>query len=263
MAERYGKKEIEKHLKCSIFNSGISFFDEIDSTNLYAKRNAKQGLVVIAGEQTAGKGSHGRKWKSDKEVGIYMSFVLTENITPDLVFFIPILSAVCISKAIDSVAGVRTQIKWPNDILLNGRKLCGILTEADIDKESVIVGIGINVSQLFFDKEIDAKATSILRETGKKIDKNVLAAEILNQTDESLKMFFKNKKTNLLCAYYNSRLIHYNRQIDIIKGDKYETVLSKGINEKGQLLVLNEKGQKKQIYLGEVSVRGKGIYNRL
>ncbi|MCR5234719.1 MAG: biotin--[acetyl-CoA-carboxylase] ligase [Lachnospiraceae bacterium] len=263
MAEKFGKNEIEKNLHCRVLKNEICFFDEIDSTNLEAIRRAEQGLVIVADKQNAGRGSHGRSWYSEKNVGIYLTFTLIGGIAPDLAFSLPILTALCISRAIDRIAGVNTMIKWPNDILLNGKKICGILAETDIKNNSLnsmVVGAGINVNNTVFPGDISSKASSVIMGSGELIDRNILCSEIINELDEAIFCFLQDRNLNRWIDTYNGRLIHYNRRIDILKGDKRECVCSKGINNKGQLQVVKMNGLEEYISLGEVSVRGDGIY---
>lgn len=263
MINRFCANEIEKILDCKILENKVIFFEKIDSTNLEAKRKAKQGLIVIADKQDAGRGSHGRVWKSEGHVGIYMTFALTNDITTGLVFSVPILVSLCVAKTIERTLDVPVKIKWPNDILLNGRKLCGILAEADFANgklKSLVVGIGINVNQENFLEEIEGKATSLRRETGTMIDRNVLAAEVLNEIDRTLVSFFEKKSISNLINDYNAHLVHYDCNIDIVKGEQRQTVHSKGIDEKGRLIAIDNKGKVINIAYGEVSVRGNGIY---
>ncbi|MCI6109909.1 MAG: biotin--[acetyl-CoA-carboxylase] ligase, partial [Oscillibacter sp.] len=172
----------------------IDCFDTIDSTNAYLKRialdGAPDGTVAVAAEQTSGRGRRGRTFQSAAGKGVYLSVLLRPELTPAQLMPLTGFVAVAMSRAVDRVGGTNVQIKWTNDLVLNGRKLCGILTELSVEGETgalqyVVPGIGINVSQCEedFDGDVAQIATSILRETGRRISRAELAAAMIEELD--------------------------------------------------------------------------------
>jgi BirA family biotin operon repressor/biotin-[acetyl-CoA-carboxylase] ligase len=151
--DRLISSEIKWKLKTKIFGKEVISYKKVDSTNdiayQLAEKGVKEGTVILAEEQSKGKGRHGRSWVSPSKGGIYMSCVLRPKITPDEIPGITLLAAVAVAKAIRETASLEASIKWPNDIMLDGKKVCGILTEMKAQQDSVdfiILGIGINVN---------------------------------------------------------------------------------------------------------------------
>ncbi len=169
----------------------IIYLDEVISTNIYAAEKIKNGeniKCVIADFQTSGSGRMGRIFHSPRGVGIYMTYVLnTENIkTLNLITSAAGLAA---AEAIEEIYGIETKIKWPNDILLSGKKACGILTKLITENGKIkfaLIGIGVNVSneKNDFPEELKQIATSLKIETGKEIDKNILTQKIIENLDK-------------------------------------------------------------------------------
>jgi len=145
--------EILWKLRTKIIGRSVLSYKKIDSTNdsayALAEKGIAEGTVVIAEEQTKGKGRHGRKWESPPKSGIYMSCVMRPEMAPNEIAKITLLAAVAVAKAIRRFTGLEAMIKWPNDIIINGRKVCGILTEMKAEQDSIdfiILGIGVNVN---------------------------------------------------------------------------------------------------------------------
>ena len=184
------KKNLERPLEFYIL-------DEVDSTNNYARELALKGksdLVVISETQNGGKGRLGRKFYSPKGAGLYMSLLCRPKMNVELAPLITSYTAVAVALAIDKLSGKETQIKWVNDIFMNGKKICGILTEAGFDFEGgtidyAIIGIGVNALGLEFPDEIKDKATSIFIETGEKFKRSPIAKSVLIHFDEIYKKF--------------------------------------------------------------------------
>ena len=185
-------EEIKNYLNTECIGKNIIYFDSIGSTNSKAKELAEggkvHGTVVISEEQTSGRGRIGRDWLSPKYKGIWMSIILRPNIITENISKITLLGAAAVQKAIMKM-GVKTSIKWPNDIVINSKKVCGILTEmsGEIDHINYLVmGIGINVNLEKEDITTDLKdvATSIKIESGKPMDRKLLLANILNIFEE-------------------------------------------------------------------------------
>lgn len=255
-------EEVEEYLKTSFIGRNIYYYDSIDSTNIMGKEIAfseKEGTIVVGEEQLAGKGRMGREWISPKGKGIYMSIVLKPDIEPMKASKITLIGAAAVNKALSNL-GIKSSIKWPNDILINGKKISGILTEISGEINMVdylIMGIGVNVNLNKADipKELKDKATSINIEEGKFINRKLLMANILNEF-EDLYIDFKDNgnisKTVEICRE-NSVLI--GKEVNVIRGKENRKGIAVDINEEGELVVEFETGIEK-IYSGEVSLRG-------
>ncbi len=182
--------EVKVKLKTERIGSEQTYFDAVESTQVVAHKlaqeGAQEGHAVIANEQTAGKGRLGRKWHSRSGTSISMSIILRPNLPPQQTPQMTLLTAVAVVRAIKQQTGISCQIKWPNDILINGKKLVGILTEMQADPDvvhSVIVGIGVNVNQQASDMAPDIReiATSLAIEKGEAVERAGLIAAIFNE----------------------------------------------------------------------------------
>ncbi|MGL5329736.1 MAG: biotin--[acetyl-CoA-carboxylase] ligase [Peptostreptococcaceae bacterium] len=251
-------------LETEFIGEDISYFETIDSTNTYAKKIAQDevdGKVIISEEQTSGKGRLGRVWQSKAYEGIWMSVILKPNILPYKTPFITIIAATSIANALNNL-GVKIGIKWPNDIILNGKKLCGILTElsAEIDRVNyVVLGIGINVKTLNFPMEIENLATSLYNE-GYKISRVDIVREILSELEKNyLKYIEYDDKESILNVYRKYSVI-IDKKIYIVKKDEKELVKCIDINNDGNLIVEKSDGRVDEIISGEISIRGEHGY---
>ncbi|MBR1562403.1 MAG: biotin--[Ruminococcus sp.] len=255
------KDGIESLISGSKSKICIEVFDTIDSTNNYLKakalENEKEGLTAIAARQTGGKGRLGRSFFSPPDSGLYISFLLRPDSPASEALKITTIAAVAVALAIEDAFGVETQIKWVNDVYINGKKICGILTEAAIDMESggleyAVCGIGINVytPEGGFPEEIKEIAGAVLSEKTKN-GRNKLAACLI-------KRFFELYENNDPHAYYDDykkRLIWVGEQIYLIKGDKKTPAVMLGVDEECRLHVKFEDGSESFISSGEITIR--------
>lgn len=259
--DKLSPQSIKPYLDSDIKDSEIIVFDTIDSTNTYAKEIASQGAkeftVVIAEEQTKGKGRLGRTFYSPHSKGIYMSIILRPEMSAKQALLITTSTAVAVSDAIDDICNISTQIKWVNDIYYNEKKLCGILTEASIDFETggleyAIVGIGINVSTTQNDLPDDVSqiATSIYgdKET---INRSALIGKILN----NLNLYVNNLGDKSILDKYRERSFLIGREINVIKSDSTTPAIATGITDNAELIVQYKNGRTETLNSGEVSVR--------
>lgn len=256
-------EEVGKYLDTDFIGRNIYYFDLINSTNIKAKEIAleeKEGTVLVSEEQVGGKGRLGRQWLSPKGKGIWMSIILKPNVDPMKVAKITLLGAAAVHKALANM-NIKSQIKWPNDILIDGKKISGILTEMSAELNMinyVIMGIGINVNldEEDIPEDLKDKATSIKIIEGKEIDRKRLLANILNEL-EKLYIDFRDKDTITkaidICKA-NSILI--GKEVRLIRGEEIRFGKALDINEEGELVVEFEYGAIENIYSGEVSVRG-------
>lgn len=243
--------------------SKIFHYQEIDSTNNKAKQLAAEGVehgsLIVAERQTAGRGRRGRTWISDEADNIYMSVLLRPKFAPDKAPMLTLVMAYSAAKALRNLTGMDIQIKWPNDLVWNGRKLVGILTEMSVKEgkiEYVVVGVGVNVNTEYFAKEVEDTAVSIRQATGKMWKKETLITSIMQQFLEDYKVFEQVENLSNIQTAYNELLVNAGREVCILGEKESYRAKALGINEFGELLVLREDGTKEAIYAGEVSVRG-------
>ena len=240
--------------------------ESVDSTNAYLKRVASQGVVdgtvAVADEQTGGRGRRGRTFLSPAGKGVYLSVLLRPPVEPNELLPITGFGAVAVCNAIERVAGVRPQIKWANDLVLGGKKLCGILTELSMEGESgalqyVIMGIGVNVAHTRedFAGELESIATSLAVETGRSVSRAALAAAMIEELDALYVALLRHKLAPYLETYRRDCLT-IGREVQLLWEDMHEKVLATGVDDSLGLQVLRQNGAKETIRTGEVSVRG-------
>ncbi len=244
-------------------NKNIIYYQQLDSTNAEIARLAKQeaahGTVVVADAQTAGKGRRGRGWESPAGENIYMSILLRPDCVPDRAPMLTLVMAYSVAKVIKQLGFTDLQIKWPNDLVLSGKKICGILTEMQL-KESkidyVVVGVGINVNTSGFSEELKETATSLYLQSGRVTGRQMLVESIVEFFGKSYRQFEKTQDLSFLKEEYNDMLVNAGRQVRVLEPGNEYTAYAQGINSEGELLVQTAEGEEKRIYAGEVSVRG-------
>lgn len=257
--------ELEPLLHTDFMGRDIIYLDSTASTNTYAKKAAeesfKDGTVIIADEQTAGRGRLGRHWVSTRGKGIWMSIMLKPDVLPSDAPKLTIAAACAVVRALWSCCQLDTRIKWPNDIVSGGKKLCGILTEMSAEADEikyVIIGIGINANMEAndFGSEVSGIATSINIESGRTVSRKVLAASVLYEFEELYKIFVQNGSIRHFLDEYKSKSAILGKEIRIIS--KKEEIVGRAvdISEEGHLAVKLADGSERFIMSGEVSVRG-------
>lgn len=239
--------------------------DSIDSTNTEAKRQAAQsaeeGLVVLSRCQSAGRGRTGRSFHSPADLGLYLSALLRPKLPPEAVVNFTAWTAVAVCDAIEAACGVRPRIKWTNDLVLNGKKLCGILTELGLDQKTgaldyLVVGVGINVNHTSadFPEDIRSMATSLSIELGRPIDHAALAAQVILALDRLYARFPQDKTACL--EQYRADCLTVGKQVRLITPTTVREAVATGIDEEFRLLVRYPDGTTEAVSTGEVSVRG-------
>lgn len=255
--------EIMHDLNTQIIGRSTHYFKSIDSTNTYAHKiagSSEDGTLIVAEEQTAGRGRTGRYWFSKMEEGLYFSLILKPEIPIMKSSFLTQVAGASLLKALDRL-GVNSSIKWPNDIILNKKKISGILTEmsAEIDRISyIIIGIGINLYGKNFDDSISQKATSIENE-----GYNIKRLDFIKSfCEEFEKMYieFLSDDTDHILQILRDRSEILWKEVFIIRGDKKEKVFAKDIDRSGNLIVSYPDGREEGIFTGEVSIRGLDSY---
>lgn len=250
MFNKLSEKKIQRYLRTSVIGRNIVYMPVCNSTNNIAKsdNSIPHGALITADTQTAGKGRLGRSWESEKGDGIYMSILLKPENLPSDTAQITLIAAIAVCRAL----GGGAKIKWPNDIVISARKVCGILTELSTGK--IICGIGVNVNNKCFDSTLCDKATSLFLENGKKFRRERIIADILNIFEPMYSEFLLHgfapfaEEYRRLCINIgkDARVIYNNREI-----------IGKvcNITDNGEL-VLESDAEKILIDSGEVSVRG-------
>lgn len=239
------------------------YFDATDSTNIQARRlaeaHAPHGTLVVSDRQDGGKGRRGRSWASPSGVGIWMSLILRPEIAPSSASMLTLAAALAVREGIQEETGLSPLIKWPNDLVLNGMKICGILTEMStelMEIQYVITGIGINVNQREFPPEIRDTATSLSLEAGRSFRRSSLIAAILKAFEKDYTAFLKTGDLSLLLEEYNACLVNRGKEVCILDPSGEYRAVAEGIDESGSLLVTLPDGTRREIISGEVSVRG-------
>lgn len=250
--------EITDGLATKYIGKHIFYCRETDSTNNEAKRNnsAPEGSVFIAEIQSGGKGRLGRKWLSEDNGGIWMTILLKPRIALEEISKITLAAGAAVCKAFRGI-GLSAGIKWPNDIVVNGRKICGILTELSAEADGVnyvALGIGINVNIKAFPKELENKATSVFIETGAEYNRAKLVRAVFEEFEKLYEEFLSGRVGGFI-KDYKAMCITVGKNVRVIKPDCEFDARAVDIDREGRLIVETEKG-KMHLNSGEVSVRG-------
>lgn len=253
------EQEIACGLNTSLLGKSIVCLEEVDSTNEEAKRqkDLPDGTLFIAEVQTAGKGRSGRAWTAKRGDNIFMSLLLKPNINMNDISQVTLVAGMGVCRALREAVGVDARIKWPNDIVCGGKKICGILTEmtAEINRvEYLVCGIGINVNQESFSGELDEKATSVFMLTGQKAERAPLVRAALENIEKYYSLFLR-EGFSALRADYRAMCVTLGRQVRVVRGGEGQTAFASDISERGELLVERD-GRTFAVASGEVSVRG-------
>lgn len=241
----------------------VLYFDTIDSTNTKAQELAEKGYpsgtLVVADKQESGKGRRGRSWVSPSGTGIFMTLMIKPDINPNNASMLTLVAALAVAKAITSVTGEEAMIKWPNDIVINGKKVCGILTEMNAQFDyinHIVVGIGINVHNESFPEEISQMASSLMIEAGgKRFHRAQIIAETMSYFEQYYDTFLKTQDLSALVREYDELLVNMNKAVRVLDPKEPFDGKAMGITPKGELIV-DTWESRKLVSSGEVSVRG-------
>ena len=242
----------------------VYFHKETESTNEDAKYLAEEGMehgsLVVADTQTGGKGRRGRTWVSPAGESISMSLLLRPDFLPDKAPMLTLLMAISVAEVISGLhRELDVKIKWPNDVLVNNKKVCGILTEMSAEPDyihHVIVGVGINANQNFFPEELQDIATSLRIEKGEKVDRTALIIGIMEYFEYYYGIFAEHLDVSDFVDIYDGYLINKGKEVRILDPKGEYTGVAEGINDSGALIVKLSDGTIKTVSTGEVSVRG-------
>ncbi|WP_317368545.1 biotin--[acetyl-CoA-carboxylase] ligase [uncultured Tyzzerella sp.] len=253
--------EIEKEINTFKLGKKIYYFDEINSTNEYAKKiineSIEEGTLIVANSQTNGKGRLDRQWISNKGDGIFLSLILRPDIELFKITQITLLAGICICNTIKNITGLDVKIKWPNDIIIDNKKVCGILTEinAQIDRVSyVILGIGINVNNEKFNVALEDKATSIFLQLGKNINRQKVIAHFLKEFENNYFKYIKEKNFATFLDEYKKLCINLGKECKIVSSKKEIVGKVIDISPLGEI-IFKTKDEILKIVSGEVSLR--------
>lgn len=241
----------------------VLYFDIIDSTNTKAQELAEKGYpsgtLVVADKQESGKGRRGRSWVSPSGTGIFMTLMIKPDINPNNASMLTLVAALAVAKAITSVTGEEAMIKWPNDIVVNSKKVCGILTEMNAQFDyinHIVVGIGINVHNESFPEEISQMASSLMIEAGgKRFHRAQIIAETMSYFEQYYDTFLKTQDLSALVREYDELLVNRNKSVRVLDPKEPFDGKAMGITPKGELIV-DTWESRKLVSSGEVSVRG-------
>ena len=258
---RLSAELIESGLKTEQIGRRIYVYDEVDSTNSIAKKfaseDAPHGTTVIADMQSAGRGRLGRAFISPSGKGIYVSILVRPTFSLEFASMITTAAAVAGAEAVETLSGHEVGVKWVNDLYMNGKKICGILTEASMGLEMqsldyAIIGIGINIRSVgtSFDAELKKRASSIEDESGVKVDRNALCSKLLNRIE---KYFATIEERGFLEEYRRRELLTGN-MITANVGSESIKGVAEGIDDNANLIVRLENGELRHIGSGEANL---------
>lgn len=255
--------EIKSLLHTDWVAKEVLYFDTIDSTNTKAQELAEKGYpsgtLVVADKQESGKGRRGHSWVSPSGTGIFMTLMIKPDINPNNASMLTLVAALAVAKAITSVTGEEAMIKWPNDIVVNGKKVCGILTEMNAQFDyinHIVVGIGINVHNESFPEEISQMASSLMIEAGgKRFHRAQIIAETMSYFEQYYDTFLQTQDLSALVREYDKLLVNRNKSVRVLDPKEPFDGKAMGITPKGELIV-DTWESRKLVSSGEVSVRG-------
>ena len=239
----------------------VLYFDELDSTNRKARelaaQGAKTGTLVIANEQTGGRGRRGRSWVSPRGESVLMSLILRPQTPPSRVARLSLLTALAVAQAICDVTGLDARIKWPNDIVVGGKKVCGMLLEMTADEQyvhDVVAGVGINVHQKEFPEDIAQTATSLEILCGRFIRRSDVVCAFLKRFEELTEMVESGEEEIMRLYRERSATLGQTVRVISLKGEFTGTAI--GLTDAGTLIVRDEEGAEREVLAADVSVRG-------
>ena len=260
------RSEVLSRLKTKWAGQQLFYLEETGSTNIDAKRYAEEGephgTTVIAEKQNAGRGRRGKYWESPPGSAIYMTIMLKPDFAPDKASMLTLVMALSVAEAITEATGLQAGIKWPNDVVVNKKKVCGILTELNVGTDyirHVVIGVGINVNNGApeeFPEEIRETATSLRIEAGTPFSRAELLERVLERFEKNYATFVTTLDLRLLIEAYGRYLLNLNMEVNVLDPKGSYTGVARGISTTGELLVEKEDGEMKTVYAGEVSVRG-------
>ena len=257
----YNETTIADQIHTKWAGKTVHFARDTDSTNLWIKRLAKEGApegtLALAEFQSAGRGRLGRSWEVPEGTSVMMSILLRPKFEPQYAPTLTLVMGMAVAKAVKSL-GFDVSIKWPNDVVVSHKKICGILTEMGVRDGKIdyaVIGVGINVNIKEFPEEMADKATSLYLESGKEFDRSQIPGLVMEAFEKYYEKFAATCDLSGLKEEYESILANYNQPVHVLAKEPYEGV-ARGITDGGELLVEKTDGTIVAVSAGEVSVRG-------
>ena len=257
----YNETTIADQIHTKWAGKTVHFAREMDSTNLWIKRLAKvgapEGTLALAEFQSAGRGRLGRSWEVPEGTSVMMSILLRPKFEPQYAPTLTLVMGMAVAKAVKNL-GFDVSIKWPNDVVVSHKKICGILTEMGVRDGKIdyaVIGVGINVNIKEFPEEMADKATSLYLESGKEFDRSQIPGLVMEAFEKYYEKFAATCDLSGLKEEYESILANYNQPVRVLAKEPYEGV-ARGITDGGELLVEKTDGTIVAVSAGEVSVRG-------
>lgn len=249
------KEKILENLNTVYFGKTIYTFDSIDSTNTYAKflsqKKGPHGTLLIADEQTAGKGRLQRKWIAEKGKNLTFTLILYPEFSQKKFSTLSFAAALAVADSVEIITKLYCEYKWPNDILINGKKICGMLLESVGRK--IALGIGVNVNQEEFPPDLLQKATSLKIELGRDVDCAILLKKILEELEsryEQLSCF----PSSTIIEEWKKKSLLFGKKITVLESEFSYTATAVDVANDGSLIIQTDDGMKKRIYAGDVSL---------
>ena len=255
-------EKILNGLQTDFMGQKIHYFTKVASTNDIAKKfavkGAKEGTVIIAETQSRGKGRFGRRWASPKG-GIYFSIILRPKVSPQDALKLTFMAAVAVAKAIKKMFILSAEVKWPNDVLINGKKVCGILTEMstrDDVVDFVVVGIGINanVNVDLFPEDLRSAVTSLKEEMAEEVDLELFLRVLLEEL-EHYYMVFMRREFDIILKEWRSLTKLLGAYVEVVSFDEKFEGLAIDVDSSGALIVKLRDGTLKKVVSGDVTYR--------
>ena len=257
----YNETTIADQIHTKWAGKTVHFARETDSTNLWIKRLAKEGAsegtLALAEFQSAGRGRLGRSWEVPEGTSVMMSILLRPKFEPQYAPTLTLVMGMAVAKAVKNL-GFDVSIKWPNDVVVSHKKICGILTEMGVRDGKIdyaVIGVGINVNIKEFPEEMADKATSLYLESGKEFDRSQIPGLVMEAFEKYYEKFAATCDLSGLKEEYESILANYNQPVRVLAKEPYDGV-ARGITDGGELLVEKTDGTIVAVSAGEVSVRG-------
>ncbi len=251
---------VQQRLGAGLFGRTIHYFPEIDSTNSYARERAESGAgegeVVVAESQSQGRGRLGRRWESPPFANLYVSILLRPKLSPAHVAQITLMAAVALAEVVEGFVPEKPAIKWPNDILIGGKKLAGILTEGACSAERVeyvILGIGVNLNYAYsaMPEEIRRSATSVLEAAGRPVQRESFLQRLI-QGIERCYGELEQAGFDALAARWESYFAWRGRRVRVELLDQVTAGTATGIDRDGALVIVDDGGSAQRILAGDV-----------
>lgn len=260
--DNFNKETISKEIHTKWAGKTVHFAKETDSTNLWIKRLAEEGAphgtLALAEFQSAGRGRLGRSWQAPEGSSVMMSLLLRPEFEPQYASMLTLVMGLAVAQAVEKL-GFAPSIKWPNDVVLSRKKICGILTEMSVSEGRighVVIGVGINVNIKEFPEEMADKATSLCLEAGHDLERASVPGLVMEAFERNYDKFARTCDLRLLIEDYERILANKNQPVRVLHPETPYEGIARGITETGELQVERADGTISQVSAGEVSVRG-------